>query len=54
MNDWELGKFEGGLYPTIIFKDPNDNRILIVMTNDENRSDFVCRSNYKLRQNLLV
>ena len=26
MNDRELGKFERGLYPTIIFKDPTDNR----------------------------
>ena len=26
MNDWELGKFERGLYPTIIFKDLTDNR----------------------------
>ena len=49
MNDWELGKFERGLYPTIIFKDPTDNKTLSVMTKDENRSGYIRRANYELR-----
>ena len=49
MNDWELEKFKQGFHPTIIFMDPTDNNILIVMTKDENRSVFVRRSHFKLR-----
>ena len=38
------------VHPTIIFKDPTVNKLLIVMTEDENRSPgFVYKSNYELR-----
>ena len=49
MNDWGLEKFKQGFHPTIIFKDPTDNNILIVMTKDENISAYVRRSDFKLR-----
>ena len=48
MDDWKTKKYEQGFHPTIIFKDPTDNKTLIVMTKDENRSDYVRRANYKL------
>ena len=53
-NDWENKKYDQGFHPTIIFKDPTDNKILSVMTRDENRSGYVRRSHYKLRQLPLV
>ena len=53
-NDWENKKYDQGFHPTIIFKDPTDNKILSVMTRDENRSGYVRRSHYKLRQIPLV
>ena len=43
-SDWEDEKF-----PTIIFKDPTDNKTLSVMTKDENRSGYKRRANYELR-----
>ena len=49
MNDWEFEKFKQGFHPSIIFKDPTDNNILIVMTKDENISAYVRRSDFKLR-----
>ena len=49
MNDWKEKKFEHGFHPTIIFKDPTDDKTLNVMTKDESRSGFVRRANYKLR-----
>ena len=49
MNDWEFEKFKQGFHPTIIFKDPTDNNILIVMTKDENISAYVRRSDFELR-----
>ena len=52
--DWENKKYDQGFHPTIIFKDPTDNKILSVMTRDENRSGYVRRSHYKLRQIPLV
>ena len=49
MNDWEFEKFKQGFHPSIIFKDPTDNNILIVMTKDENISAYVRRSDFELR-----
>ena len=49
MGDWEKEKFKQGFHPTIIFKNPTDNKTLIVMTNDENISTYVRRGNYELR-----
>ena len=49
MNDWEQKKHDEGFYPTIIFNDPTDNKTLIVMTEDKNRSGYVSRAGYKLR-----
>ena len=42
-------KFKQGFHPTIIFKDPTDNKTLSVITKDENRSGYVRRANFKLR-----
>ena len=52
--DWENKKYDQGFHPTIIFKDPTDNKNLIVMTRDENRLGYVRRSGFKLRQIPLV
>ena len=50
MDDWEMEKHNQGFHPSIIFRDPTDNKTLIVMSKDENRSlGFVRRVNYKLR-----
>ena len=49
MRDWEDEKFKQGYHPTIIFKNPTDNKTLSVMTKDENRSGYVRRTNYELR-----
>ena len=49
MDDWKTEKYDQGFHPTIIFKDPTDDKILIVMTKDENRSGYVRRADYKLR-----
>ena len=49
--NWISEQYEVGYHPTIIFKDPTNNKILIVMTTDENRSGctYTCRLNYKLK-----
>ena len=47
--DWENKKYDEGFHPTIIFTDPTDNKTLIVMTEDKNRSAYVSRADYKLR-----
>ena len=49
MSEWEDEKLEKGFHPTIIFKDPTDNKTLNVMTEDENRSRHVHRAHYELR-----
>lgn len=36
-------------HPTIVFKDPNDDQILVVMTSDNQRSDYTIRYNYQLK-----
>lgn len=48
-NDWTSEQYQQGYHPTTIFKDPTDNKILIVMTSDENRSGYTSRLNYKLK-----
>ena len=48
-SDWEHEKFEQGFHPTIIFEHPTENLTLSVMTEDENRSDYVRRRRHKLR-----
>ena len=47
--DWENKKYDEGFHPTIIFTDPTDNKTLIVMTEDKNRSAYISRADYKLR-----
>ena len=50
MHDWEKKKHDQGFHLTIIFNDPTDDKILIVMTKDKNRSGrYVYRAGYKLR-----
>lgn len=46
---WMGEKDNEGFHPTIVFKAPTDNKILIVMTKDENRSDYELRLNYPLK-----
>ena len=50
MDDWENTKYDQGFHPTIIFNDPTDDKILFVMTEDNNRSSsYVCRAGFELR-----
>lgn len=52
--DQEDEKYDQGFHLTIIFNDPIDNKTLIAMTKDENRSgNYVGWANHKLRQLLL-
>ena len=37
---WMDEKSEKGFHPTIIFKDPTDQKIVVVMTTDDNRSGY--------------
>jgi len=48
-SSWMHEKFKKGFHPTIVFKDPTDNKILIVMTKDVDRSDYLLKYNYKLK-----
>ncbi|KAL9953319.1 hypothetical protein ACROYT_G040717 [Oculina patagonica] len=48
-SDWVKDKYQQGFYPTIIFKNPTDNKILVVVTKDKKRSDYVCRYNHKIK-----
>lgn len=45
---WLNEKYNEGFHPTIIFKDPTDNQILCVVTEDKNRSGYIDRVNYKV------
>lgn len=40
---------EQGFLPTIIFKDPADRKVLVVVTNDDSRSTFTAALHYKLK-----
>lgn len=46
--NWVQEKYKEGFHPTIIFEDPTDNSILMVMTKDENRSSYICKINFKV------
>ena len=47
--DWVGEKYDQGFRPTIVFNDPTDNKTLIVMTKDGNRSGYVDWAKIKLR-----
>ncbi len=49
--NWIDEQYQVGYHPTIIFKDPTDNEVLVVSTRNENRSGFTAtiRLNYKLK-----
>ncbi len=46
---WMDEQYEEGYHPTVVFKDPTDNKTLVVMTRDKNRSGSVSRFNYELK-----
>ncbi len=48
---WMKGKQIEGYHPTIMFQDPTDNKELVVMTKDPNRSNYLTRSRYPLKTN---
>ncbi|KAL9953314.1 hypothetical protein ACROYT_G040712 [Oculina patagonica] len=48
-NNWADKQYHVGYHPTVIFKDPTDNKILVVMTTDKNRSSYTSRINYRLK-----
>ena len=37
---WVKEKYHNGLYPTIIFHDPSDDLVVVVMTSNSNRSGY--------------
>ena len=47
--NWVNAKCEAGFYPTIIFNDPTDDKVLFVMTKDERFLDFTYRINYQMK-----
>ena len=48
-NKWLNEKYNEEFYPTIVFQDPTDNKILIVMTKDENRSGYEIKLQFKMK-----
>ncbi len=48
-NNWMDEQHQVGYHPTVIFKDPTNNKIFVVMTTDKNRTDYIYRINYKLK-----
>ena len=49
INEWMDDMFENKKqHPTIVFKDPNFDKILVVMTTDSTRSNYLMRTNYQL------
>lgn len=49
MEQWVDHKYECGFHPSIIFTDPTNKMVLIVVTSDQNKLNYVLRSNYNLR-----
>ena len=47
-NDWMNEEFQEGHYPTIIFHDPSDSVVIVVVTSDSNRSGYIERSKHGL------
>ena len=47
-DNWASEKWNEGFHPKIFFNDPTDNKILCVMTKDENQSDYQYKINIKL------
>jgi len=47
-DNWMQEKHNEGFHVAIIFKDPTDNNILMVMNKDETRSRYISRINYKV------
>ena len=45
---WIDEMYKKDRHPTIVFKDPNDDQILVVMTSDDQRSGYTTRYNYQL------
>lgn len=48
LDNWVKEQYKEGFHPTIIFEDPTDSSILMVMTKDENRSSYICKINFKV------
>lgn len=46
--NWMAVQFKEGYHPAILFKDPTDKNILVVMTTDDNRLDYNCLINHKV------
>ena len=47
--EWVNDKHEEGFHPTIIFHDPTDDKILVVMATDKNRLDYECNFRIKIK-----
>ncbi|PFX14089.1 uncharacterized protein LOC111345226 isoform X1 [Stylophora pistillata] len=46
---WLNNLHKEGFHPTIIFKDPADGKVLVVVTTDDNRSTFTAALHYKIK-----
>ena len=48
LDNWVKERYKEGFHPTIIFKDPADNRTLVVMIKDTHRSFYTCKYDCKV------
>ena len=48
MKKWLQKQFEEKKCPTIVFKDPSNEKYLIVVTSDSNRSGYACLPGFRL------
>ena len=49
--NWMGKKYKEGFYVTIIFNDPTDNKLLIVTTQGNTLSEYLCQVNFVLQNN---
>jgi len=48
LDNWVKERYKEGFHPTIIFKDPADNKTLVVMIKGEHRSFYTCKYDCKV------
>ena len=46
---WVKNKHKEGFYPTVFFNDPTDEKFLIVVSQDANKTECFCQYNYPLK-----
>ena len=48
LDNWVKKQHKEGFHPSIIFKDPTDEKTLVVMIKDRNRSHYICKYDCKV------